>query len=283
MNETYRSASGAVVYWSIGDTDRQALFAELDRLGLSSFQPPARTDDSALFQALKTHCDVSNGATKRNGRVKIVQRRKKRKNGFEVVDVERGEDRNAYTTDFGALVNDSGQIQVDWGYADAAALQGQFEHFKNVLTGAAVGQALVKIVEHYRGVALRPTGGIYWIPEEAVAGWAQVGQAIERAGVGGERNKVYLLRTLMDDQAVRAVRDAITREVSEAAKEIAEDVAGGGLGEEALQTRKKKGAELHSRIKEYEGILDDTLSQLHETVSAVEQAVALAALQTMGV
>jgi hypothetical protein len=87
-------------------------------------------------------------------------------------------------------------------------------------------------------------------------------------------NKVYLLRTAMDEATVRAVRDAITAEVSKEAETIVQEVKENDFGDEALSRRQILAAALHARDSQYERILGEAMSTLHEVVRVAEQAAA---------
>jgi hypothetical protein len=59
--------------------------------------------------------------------------------------------------------------------ADQRVLKQAFNEHKALLTGAAIGQMLVEVLAHLGGTALRPSGGVYWIPEDAVPAWQGIG------------------------------------------------------------------------------------------------------------
>ena len=272
MNEQSISAAGAVVYWSAGPTSRELLSRSLSLLGQDAHLPAERTDASALKNAMEAYSGKSD--------VLVESHKRQSRNGFEVVEVERSEDRNYYTHSFSAKV-ESGRVVVWNGWADRSRLQELFDGFKGELTGAAVGKCLVDVLAGLGGTALRPSGGVYWIPETAVAMWQEVAGAVEAAAVKETGNSVYLLRTVMDEQAVRAVRDAIVHEVTTAAAGIAEEVASGDLGEQAIENRQARLKVLHRRVGQYEEFLGEALDTLHQIVEQVEQATVLTALQGM--
>jgi hypothetical protein len=145
------------------------------------------------------------------------------------------------------------------------------------LRSAQVSSALVALLDDLGGTRLRPTGGVYWLPEAKVETWAEIGQVIERAG-HGVVNAIYLIRHDLDADAVRAVRDAIVAEVSAEAARISQEVNAGGLGERALEHRKEQARGLRSKIELYEELLDCGLEALRRTVDDTEQTVATAAL-----
>ena len=84
------------------------------------------------------------------------------------------------------------------------------------------------------------------------------------------------MTTRMDAETVRAVRDAVCREVTEAAEALKRDVAEGDLGEKALESRVSQAKSLHDRIEEYTEILGETTDLLHKAVRVPEMAAASA-------
>ena len=274
MNVHHITPSGAVVYWNAGPTRRELLAERLRQINLEKFVPPERTDASALRATLKDHCD--NRAQRRRGKDKLVQAHKRQsKHGFEVVDVERNEVFNDYSLDFAAKVVD-GRVQVTHGNADDGLLQEVFDVHKATLTGASVGQALVGVLAQLGGTALRPSGGVYWISEDALPTWEAVVNAVQSAASEEGGNAVYMLRTLLDESGIRAVKDAIVSEISDASASLAEEIRTGDLGEQALVKRQVTAAALHYRVKQYEQILGEALDKLHETIRVAEEAAASA-------
>jgi hypothetical protein len=243
-------------------------------IGLDKHVPPARSDANALRAALKDYCDRR--ADRRRGKDKLVQSHKRpSKHGFEVLDVERGEEVNDYPMDFAAKMDD-GRVVVTRGDAETHELQESFIAHKATLTGASVGQALVAVLAHLGGTALRPSGGVYWIAQEVVATWRSVAAAVQSAAKAENGNSVYMLRTLLDEEGIRAVKDAIVSEISEASQRLTEEIKSGDLGEQALTRRQIVAAALHARVIQYEAILGEALDTLHQVIRLAEEAAASA-------
>ena len=277
----------AVVCWSAGPTKRQLLQEKLAGLGLDKYQPEVRSDDSALNGALTAWCKDANAERNKRKekefvRDKIVQRRQKRADGFEVVDVERGQTKNHYTPDFGAKVT-AGAVVVDNGWADQGNLQERFAFHKNILSGAAVGKALISFLVDNGAIALRDGGGVYWIPREAIDGWVALAEALEACPLKDNGNRVQMLHVVMDEHAVKAIKEEFTVEIEEEARRLASEIATGTLGDEALQSRKARADALHGKIAKIEQETGQELERLHGTVTIIEQAAAMAALQAVGV
>jgi hypothetical protein len=272
MNVRTISHDGAVVFWSAGPTSRDLLNARLTNLGLEKFTPNPTTDEAALKAALKDYAQSKATTLKPHGRDKIVEKHRRRDDGFDVVDVERkGKDEsNDYTVDFAARV-EQGRVMVSRGYANAYELQEQFEAHKAELTGAQGSGALVKLMAHLGGTCLKDEGGVYWLPGKAIEQWDQVIAAFEGTGAN---TKVYRMGVEMDAQTVRAVKDAIVKEITTAAGAIIDEIKANDFRESALERRRQTALALRERVREYEAILGQALSHLHVVLDVAEQAAA---------
>lgn len=105
---------------------------------------------------------------------------------------------------------------------------------------------------------------------------------MERSALEQDRNSCYTVRTLMDDAATIAVRDAIVREIGESLASLTKEITSGDLGDEALKNRKQAATALHDRARLYEGILSEALPALHAAITQAEIAATTAALQQLG-
>lgn len=253
MNVKQLSHDGAVVFWSAGPTTRDLLHARLTNLGLEDFTPNPKTDEAALKAALKDYAASKTSTLKPQGRDKIVEKHRRRADGFDVVDVERrGKDEsNDYTVDFAARV-EQGRVMVSRGYANVFELQEQFQAHKEALTGAQASGALVKILAHLSGTCLKDEGGVYWLPGKSIEAWDQVIAAFEETGA---TTKVYRMVVEMDVQTVRAVKDAIVKEITTPAGSIIDEIKANDFRESALERRRAVAMALRERVREYEGIL----------------------------
>jgi len=263
---------GVVTFWTCGEWSRHsAIEAGLTALGFEKFVPERRGKGSALRDALEKVC----------GGPRVMVRPTKEKDGFCVVEEERRETAyggNTYRVNLTARIDfDTSLITFDPIDDRAQKIVASYNEHLGLLRSAQVSSALVSILDDLGGTRLRPTGGVYWLPEAKVEAWAEIGQIIEGAG-HGVVNAVYLIRHDLDADAVRAVRDAIVSEVSAEATKISQEVNDGGLGERALENRKEQALCLRSKIELYEELLDCGLEALRQAVDETEQTVATAAL-----
>lgn len=280
-------SAGGVVYWSTSTTKREDLKRWLDHLGMGEMMPAERTDAAALKAALASYCVERKKNDKENNQIVelAVQAHKDQgKHGYDVATVRRGVERNSTTQQFGAKVT-AGVVEITHGYCDdSRALQRSYQHFKTELSGSAVSGFLVKAVGMLNGVTLRANGGVYWMPAASIEKWEMIAKAVETAGGYNDEkrlvNQCYLLRTPMDAQTFRAVRDAISAEIMAESQAIADEITGGQIGEEALENRKEKLAGLVDRVEAYEGILGDeqALVQVRGALDVVRASIAMTVL-----
>ena len=114
-----------------------------------------RTDQSALENSIKAVYGMKNKA--------VVSRKQPRRNGVELVNIERDAVRNGYVTNFGAKVV-NGRVKADYGFANEFALTEESLRQKAKLTSTVVGQALVAVLAKMDGMTgLKPR--VFYIPE----------------------------------------------------------------------------------------------------------------------
>jgi hypothetical protein len=199
------------------------------------------------------------------------------KDGFVVVQEERGEHTNHYTPLFSARIDKTLHISFTPFHNDAQAIADAYNEGLGLLRASQVGSALVAIVENLGGIRLRPNGAVYWLPENRIDEWMAAARAVESAGAG-RPSAVYILRHQMDADAVRAVRDAIVSDVQGQVASIHEEVLSGELGEKALETRRQQAEMLREKIALYEDLLGVGLSLLRAAVDQADQAAGAAVL-----
>jgi hypothetical protein len=266
MTQNGMRVGAAMTFWSLAEfTDRDMLSHSWGREGFSEFVPEPRQPNAALYDALHS---IFKGP-------QVLIRPLKKREGWCVVTEQRGEDENQYKTLLSANVTPRGGISVT-PFSDAyATIVDQFERHLGLLRQSQVSTALVSILGRVGATALRPKGGLYSVPGPKIDDWANLAKATEEAGSG---NKIYLLRHIMDADAMRAIRDAIVAEVTAEAARINKEVAHDELGDRALETRRTQAQELREKVLMYEELLSSPLPHLHHALGEAEEAAARAVL-----
>lgn len=282
MNTKLVSASGAVCSWSCGtDFDRPRLEGNLSAIGYRNKVPNVRTNESALQHAIS---DVLN----KYGAEYLVEPLKTRKLGFDVSEINRGEQSNSYRNILMASVSEHGTVLLQetgqtvfdlWQLQ--SLIQHEYEVHKERCTGISVGQALVAILEELSGLRLREAGGVYWIPNEGIETWEKVEQAVRASAIDPSRVKFDLMRTVADERGLLTIKGSLEDEVVRESGRLLNEIVSGDLGERALDNRLSAAKALLGKVERYESILDETLSNLRAACKQCEEAAIMANMQQL--
>jgi hypothetical protein len=271
MTPNHLRLGGAVVYWTLSEfTFRDRLADGLGDAGFGDLAPDARPATAALKAALEQTLGGS----------RVLIRPLQSRDGFAVVEEQRGPTENIYTQTLSARVQGEGAFaRLAFSSMDerSLAVQQAFDLHQGLIAAHQVSECLVGVVERLGGTRLRPSGGFYWLPENKLNFWQEVAAAVEKSAFG-RPHACYVLRVAMDADAVRAVRDAIVAEVTAEATRIRNEVLSGELKERALESRRVEAEDLRYKVALYEQLLDTGLASLREAIDAAEEAASAAAL-----
>lgn len=261
-------ATGAIVYWTAsGETNVDQLKEGLEGIGLGEYAPERTAALATLLDAIKI-AQVTN--------TRLV-RPLKSKNGFFVFDEERGEERNNYDKSVATIRIDDAEVikftESALTTEEEDEIRERYDEFKDVLRPEQVTSTLVKIIDRWRGTRLRDKGSVYFLPAEHLQDFKDLEGVVEKAGEG---NYLYGVRVALDDDTLKAVKDAVTNEMGAAAAGIEARVNGGTLGVKALNTQVENAKELKAKIGAYEKLLETTLQDLRQSVEQAESAAAMA-------
>lgn len=270
-------AKGRVVFWSSTEwsslsdiRDGLAKVSRPDGRTLEDFAPKPRTAYACLRDAISVQFPKQ--------RVEKLETNK----GFACLQVNRHRDDVTTTTLFAVEADEQAMdftflrgYRSDWN----DQLQAEFSRQRGLLKPSQVTGCLTGILASCCNyVPLRPTGGVYWIPEVAFDLWAQVAPVVEKAGVGGT-NAVYQITHDLNADAVRAVRDSFQKLIEAEAEEINRLIESGELGERALKTQGERAEALQRKIEEYEQILSERLPAAMDLAKQAEVAAMFAKIQ----
>ena len=260
---------GAVVFWSIAEwTDRTRLAAKLGELDLQAMVPDPRPAPAALRSALE---DIFGGP-------RVLIRPLASRDGFAVVQEDRGLAANQYQTLLTSRVTgDPPTLTFDPWDSRADLVQGAYQTQLERISAMQVSAVLVRVIDWLAGTRLRPSGAVYWVPGNRLDDFTHIARAIEDSAEG-RPSCVYMLRHRLDNDSIRAIRDAVVFEVHSEALRIREDVITGTLGTRALETRQRQAADLRAKVLMYEELLSVGLEGLHQAVDQADQAAATATL-----
>lgn len=261
---------GGVTFWTLaGDVSRAPLLAELAEGGLEDFCPPPPTPAWCVREAL---------ASLARGRNHLVRPLSSR-DGFTLVLERRGEEENQYLSDLSVRVEDSGELAFSPASSRPAGWDAEFGRLAALAPAESVGRALTRLVRHLGGVALRRTGGVYWLPADSMPRWRAAARALHRSSAG--RSVIYTVKHRMDEGAARALKDAVTEEIGAEAERLYEEVTSCDLSPKALEARMERAREMAARVEAFEGHTRSTLDALRESLERLQTALVSGRFQEM--
>lgn len=266
MVEAGIRVGGAVTLWSVAQHYvKEKLKDELHKLGLAHYCPLKRADSQCLKDALERRV---------GGKDREVMALAKGQ-GFSVKQVTRGQTDVDLNTRL-VVLQSAGNLTFITDYLQAETMvRDEFDFQSSIVTGNQVSSMLVSIAKAMGGQTLRDSGGVYWMPPERVDLWQQVGKAVEAsASPNGKTGAIYVIRTIMDDEAVRAVYDAVFTEVSTDAERMAEEIDSLTLGEKALDNRANRLIALGKRVEHFEELLGRNMDGLKQMLEEIKDNAA---------
>jgi hypothetical protein len=124
---------------------------------------------------------------------------------------------------------------------------------------------LVDQAYRLQGVALRDTGGFYFIPAHRAAEWRAVASAVSSASAF----KMYEIPALPSEQAVQAVLDALIAETTDKLNHMTEEL-NAGISVRAMTARQEKCARMNEKLAAYDALLGDALATIKRQIEDTE-------------
>ena len=168
------------------------------------------------------------------------------------------------TAEFVAGVLETSSQQVRDAY-DAARYQ---------IAPQDVSVWLCKVLDSLGAIALRDSGGFYFLPSDKTEDWRKVTSALKSCS----SHTVHAVPAMRSTEAVDAILGAITNATNAACEKIEESIQGAGLGRRALESRQRETVAILERVVKYEELLGLKLDALREATSNVRAGVAAAML-----
>jgi hypothetical protein len=138
-----------------------------------------------------------------------------------------------------------------------------------------ISTALQRLVMQLGGISLRQAGGAYFLPSKSMDVFNKVADALEAPG-GKLCINTVTFPLKPTERSYRWVLDSLRKEVAESLAEIEEELKDlGGRKQRAngMESRLEHACRIDKKITAYESLLNVTLNDLHEAVTAVKNAV----------
>ena len=153
-------------------------------------------------------------------------------------------------------------------FKDIEALGVAFETAQREMNrqDASVWLSRTVVQDLLQAVALRDTGGVYFIPREAVGTYRKVAAVLKDVSA----HRLYEVPALKSDDAVDAILDAVLREADGECAAMEAELDLGNLRARALRSRMAAADTLRLKVQKYEALLGRNLEQVHERLDGLK-------------
>jgi len=202
--------------------------------------------------------------------------------GFAIVDEEfvDGERDPEYGVRFTAWI-DYADLEIRFEPAIPAeevdAIVQRFTAARRELDASDLSSWLVRRVARHDAVALRDTGGIYFIPEARAAAWSAFADVMRQVGA----SRVHEIPALRSERAVEAVVEAVIAEAQASVDALTKRIEKGDLTERGLRGQAQRCSQIADKLRLYEGLLDVKLGSMQRIVEEVDARIATLLLAEM--
>lgn len=272
---------GSMILWTIAPQSSLEVLANgLRALGKEQFTPEPRTPLACLKSALG---EVYKPVEK--GEKYTVDRANNGQPGFVVAvsrpkDEIHPEDTWSRVVVVAKLNEETGEVTLDPpDYDKRREVRERMAEAAKWVTAAAVAKVLTDVIESLHGVAIRPTGGVYWLNESEMEEFGEVARLVESVAGGDKETKVFTPHVVADDEMVRMVGVYLTEEVEAAVAKLERELAAGDLKEQGCLSRLREAGKLSEKVQRYEVSFNEPLVKLQEACQRAASAAAMAALQ----
>lgn len=272
VNEASDDLAGATVCWSLtGDVNRTAFAEQLLAVSLEKHTPEPHSPEVALRRA----------ATVLRSKRRLI--RPLKKGAWAVVDEqvqtsggELGVTLKHWTGPTITL-DKIGRPKLTNATAEEAKLvKDAYEYQLDALTTEDLSQWLIAQVERLGGVAMRRSGGFYYLPPRSMPEWRRIMSAVTGAHEGHAMYKVPTVRMTKD--GARLILDSVKAEIEAEILSIGQEVISGELGVLALETRANRTDRLIAKATEYEVLLGSQLTHTQQALDKLRADVVAAKL-----
>jgi hypothetical protein len=273
---------GAVSYWrASGDVSIEALRTAWIDAGL---------DEKLLRKAPDAQSVLRRAVMQQQGRHRLVRGLKAR-GEFAIVDehvVEVKEGEPAVPPTYTTLCIVSGNsdnfkvVRVDAPATEqekfADTIEAACQIQQNVYDPSDVTGWLVSLAYKNGAVTLRDSGGVYFIPKDAMDFWNRAATVVE--SVTNKSHRVFRIPAMRNNEAMAAIIDAITHEAEQLVAAVEQEMTATGddaLGKRALKTRQAEAEAMLKKVEAYEKLVDQQLI-VRGRVEGLQAAIVAVAL-----
>jgi hypothetical protein len=126
-------------------------------------------------------------------------------------------------------------------------------------------------VKAQRAVAMRPTGGFYFVPPSGTKTIDAMKGALAAVGA-----TIFAVTAVHNDAAAEAIVAALAAEVETMAERVTAEIDGEEVGSRALKSREEAARELASKIEHYESVIGASLATITGKLGGLQHSIVVA-------
>lgn len=271
VNDLDPNVAGAISYWRLsGKVDYiklvkalEAKVSEEESIPL----PPQTSPEKALRRACREHMTPKG---------RILRKMDGDAHGWEMFEEEsKEEDGNKLVHNrlFSAKVDRWIEVDDPSGKY-GTRLEEDFRAHLDTITHADVSAWLVRCVYKMSALAMRDSGGIYFVPRHRLPIWKAVRASLQAAGQG---NEVFTIPAMRTEDTIDAVIDSLQSEAQATMEALEKEVAEASLGSKAIRNRADQCNVLTAKVQRYEELLGRKQKALTDKIAALQGELVAAA------
>jgi hypothetical protein len=273
---------GGFAWWEPSPKKVFDLRDALNHVNLCQLLPKASTIPAALKETLSGFIEAANLRVR--GLPIVINPLSNDVKGVEAVQRHPGAAQNQFTHIMSIVLDDAtGQVKIASHNPSFFAMPNQWA-VENRMTSVflqqlnwyptpMVSSCLSRVIAHLGGVLCRKTGGVYYLPESALASFEPLATLLE-SGEGDLAITITKFTLNPGERSYRLVAQSIRREVEEVLVQVEEGLKTiGRQRQNGRDSRTELLSQLAEKVSRYEGILGIAMSDLTSAIGKVQEAV----------
>lgn len=272
------TSSGAIIYWRLGgNVQATRLRNAWIAAGLDEDLLPPKPDAlAALKRVLKSietdeiRVDSVERDTTHGKRGLAVLKKNKMSTGHAM-----------WVTQWQALLDTDDQlafVTVDGEEFDAdiaELISAQYAQERGILPHTAMSVWMVSLIEKCNAVALRDSGGIYFVPKWHLPRWRSFVNVVKTVS----KTKPFEIPAMSSESAAEAVLDALTQDCDTFINKVEGEL--GNVGVRALQTRENLLKTMANKLEAYTDIIGGKVTGLRSKLETLQGHLSTALIAGM--
>lgn len=150
------------------------------------------------------------------------------------------------------------------------AIADRFAAARRELDATDLSSWLVRRVNKHDSVALRDTGGIYFVPEHRAKDWSAFADVMHKVSA----SRVHEIPALRSDRAVEAVMAAVIADAEASIAALTKRIESSDITERGLRSQAARCGQIADKLRTYEELLGVRMNDMRKVVEETDAHIA---------